>query len=58
VRDKLMVPPFAANAEPGSSVAITMHNTKRIDASPFSVFTLTHKGMFRMQRRRVHEPKR
>jgi hypothetical protein len=48
VRDKLMVPPFAANAKPGSSAAITMHKTKRIDASPFSVFTLTHKGMSRM----------
>src|SRR4029453_14884331 len=31
---------------------------KTHDASPFSVFTLTHKGMVRMQRRRVHEPKR
>jgi hypothetical protein len=29
-RDKLMVPPFAAKAEPGSSAAITMHNTKRM----------------------------
>jgi hypothetical protein len=50
VRDKLMVPPFAAKAESGSSAAITMHKTKRIDASPFSVFTLTHKGISRMQR--------
>jgi hypothetical protein len=25
-----MVPPFAAKAEPGSSAAITMHNTKRM----------------------------
>jgi hypothetical protein len=50
VRDKLMVPPFAAKAEPGSSAAITMHKTNRIDASPFSVFTLTHKGISRMQR--------
>jgi len=31
---------------------------KTHDASPFSVFTLTHKGMFRMQRRGVQEPKR
>jgi hypothetical protein len=30
---------------------------KTHDASPFSVFTLTHKGMFRMQRRGMHEPK-
>jgi hypothetical protein len=30
VREKLIVPPFAAKAEPGSSAAITMHNTKRM----------------------------
>ena len=30
-RDKLMVPPpFAAKAEAGGSVAITMHKTKRM----------------------------
>jgi hypothetical protein len=34
VREKLMVPPFAAKAEPGASAAITMHKTKRMTANP------------------------
>jgi hypothetical protein len=41
VRDKLMAPPFAAKAEPGSSAAITMHKTKRKSVR-FAFGTLSH----------------
>jgi hypothetical protein len=41
--------PFAASAEAGSSTAITTHKTKRM-MHLSSIFTLTQKGMVRMQR--------
>jgi hypothetical protein len=47
VRDKLIAPPFAAKAEPGSSAAIKMHNTKRmrakLDSERSPLFHLLHR---------------